>query len=759
MALIHSVIATRNMIRSRSLFLPVSAMLMASVLFLSSSALAVTPTATTTTLAISPATATAGAVITFTATVTSATATPLTAGQVVFCNAGAAHCDDAAVLGAVWLSSSGTAILRRALPAGTTSVAAVFQGTTSTAASYTTSTSAVQSVVVTGQGPTITSANTFPTLGSSAVGIVAGDFNNDGHPDLAIADASGTIQVFLGDGAGAFTTGVSFNPFTGGGSGEGVSLATADFNGDGNLDLAVNGHYILLGKGDGTFTTGTPAPNAAGTIAQVADFNGDGHADIVVYSGGFTVLLGNGNGIFRLGPVTGSTGVGVFFAVGDFNGDGIPDIAVTGGASLGVQILLGKGDGSFTAGDSYLTGAGLDAEGIAVADFNGDGKPDLVVSDSLNQTVTILTGNGDGTFTAGTPVSAGLPAGSTAKLHQVAAADFNGDGKTDLAVVAGWQATGDPSLVLLLGNGDGTFGAPVLFTAAPANAFYDQAAALSDFFGTGNSAIALLTGASPSYVTILENTSTGWTPVKLLPTITWPAPAPITNPTPLGATQLDATASVPGTFVYNPPASTVLSAGTQTLAATFTPTDTTTYSPAEAMVTLTVNAAPQVTYALTANTLSVTGSSDVTLSLYSVNYAGTVSFATTVTSSNGTASNVTASAPSVTLTDGGSGSTVLTITANANAANHVPAAPWRGGSMIFFGAVLAGAPFTLRRKRLLAALLMASAIALAGFAIACGGISNPIHSSVARSYTVTVTPTGTGTVTNPGPLTISVTVR
>ena len=179
----------------------------------------------------------------------------------------------------------------------------------------------------------------------------------------------------------------------------------------------------------------------------------------------------------------------------------------------------------------------------------------------MNQTVTILTGNGDGTFTVGTPVSTGMPAGSGAYQRQVVTGDFNGDGHTDVAVVIEWRADGDPSLSVLFGNGDGTFGLPSTFTAVPADAFYEEAVAVGDFFGTGKASIALLTGVSPSYVTILQDTSAGFTPVKKLPTITWPAPAAITNPTPLSATQLNATASVPGTFVYTPAAGTVLAAG------------------------------------------------------------------------------------------------------------------------------------------------------------------------------------------------------
>ena len=250
MTFIHSDTTGKKLLRRFPVFSLIPALLIMSVLFLSTAALATSRTSTT--LVVSPASTTAGSVVTLIATVTSGGA-PLTSGQVVFCNSTASFCEDSAVLGTVWVTKSGTATLRRTFAPGTTDVKAVFQATTTYATS-----SATQSVVVTGRQTTATSANTFPTLGSNAAGIVSGDFNNDGYPDLAIADDSGTIQMFLGNGDGTFTTGASIRPFVSGGTGLGVSLATADFNGDGNLDLVADGHYILLGKGDGTFTIGTP---------------------------------------------------------------------------------------------------------------------------------------------------------------------------------------------------------------------------------------------------------------------------------------------------------------------------------------------------------------------------------------------------------------------------------------------------------------------------------------------------------------------
>ena len=253
------------------------------------------------------------------------------------------------------------------------------------------------------------------------------------------------------------------------------SLVTADFNGDGKPDLAVANDGsagsvgILLNNGNGTFAS--PVDYSTGTdvlSVVVADFNSDGKLDLAVldrndqdHSCTLSILLGNGDGTFGVGTPFGVGHDAVALAVGDFNGDRKPDLIVIGdgqkdmGTSLdgGLQVLLGNGDGTFAS--PLLTYAGSQFTGAVVGDFNGDGRADLIVSTSGN-VVLLLTGNGDGTFQAPRPFAAGgTPVG-------LAVADFNGDGNLDLAVsVAGNGAPAGVSI--LLGNGVGNFAAAVTY--------------------------------------------------------------------------------------------------------------------------------------------------------------------------------------------------------------------------------------------------------------------------------------------------------
>ena len=323
---------------------------------------------------------------------------------------------------------------------------------------------------------------TFQTAQSFAAGmnpqsLAVGDFKGDGIPDLAVANTgspNGTVNILLGKGDGSFQVPVGhdldFGPRT---------VAVGDFNGDGKLDLVVagdSGDYpgliVLLGKGDGTFQT-AQSIDAGPDLESLAvgDFNGDGHLDLVVtnilpdFTSTVGILLGKGDGTFESPQ---SYGPGSFFssvAVGDFNGDGILDLAVGNFGSydgLGnVSVLLGKGDGTFQYAQSYA--AGLSPGLLAVADFNGDGRLDIVTDGS------ILLGNGDGTFQG--PLTF-APGGS------LAIGDFNRDGIRDLAVVN----FGSNTVCILLGKGDGTFRGTPHYAAGPGAWFV----AASDFNGDGH---------------------------------------------------------------------------------------------------------------------------------------------------------------------------------------------------------------------------------------------------------------------------------
>jgi len=248
---------------------------------------------------------------------------------------------------------------------------------------------------------------------STGPAVVAGDFNNDGILDLLTN--AGT--VLLGNGDGTFTTEKNLPLGT-------TPYVVGDFNGDGTLDLVSNDGHVLLGNGDGTFTAGASLPVVAGPYV-VGDFNGDGVLDLVLSDG--LVLLGKGDGTFVEGAYL-PTGTEPY-VVGDFNGDGVLDLVSNDG-----MVLLGKGDGTFTAGES------LPASGpFVVGDFNGDGTLDLATflttpyADGTSYTVTMLLGNGDGTFTVTTRSD---PSGYDPVL--LATGDFNGDGVSDLIVSEGF---------------------------------------------------------------------------------------------------------------------------------------------------------------------------------------------------------------------------------------------------------------------------------------------------------------------------------
>lgn len=359
------------------------------------------------------------------------------------------------------------------------------------------------------------------SLGAGPSSIVSEDFNHDGKADLAIA--SGTVSVFLGNGDGTFQPNIDYST----GSSP-VGMAVGDVNGDGTPDLVAVGSgpgtvSVLLGFKDGTFVGKKAYTASNGPSAVVsADFNHDGKLDLAIpsispLSSSVSLLLGNGDGTFQQALSSATGPLPYAAAVGDFNGDGNMDLTTANQtcASLpcgsgSVSILLGKGDGTFQPHVEYGTGVG--PQSMTAGDFNGDGKLDLATANTgfnSGNTVSILLGNGDGTFqshidtiTGNVPLS-------------VASSDFNRDGKLDLAV-----ANQGGTVSIFLGKGDGTF-QPRLDYQTASNSFSILAA---DFNGDGESDLAAggLIGNTEGVVSIFLGHGDG----TLQPRVDYPAGGP-----------------------------------------------------------------------------------------------------------------------------------------------------------------------------------------------------------------------------------------
>ena len=356
----------------------------------------------------------------------------------------------------------------------------------------------------------------------------SGDLNNDGFPEIVTANCGfDDLIIYVNNGDGTFQPGVTYALTTNSSYLMAEAVTIADVNGDGKNDI-ISSNFdggditVMLGKGDGTVlppAVGYSTGGSPHTSALVEDFNGDGIMDIVVPDDNFSFvyLQGYGDGTFRaamdfFSPIPAqSTGrpFAQVIATADLNGDGYPDVVVGNCCNnlIGITVFLSQPDGSMKPGVPYGSGGSLTS--VAIADFNGDGIPDIAALDlGSSNGVQIFFGSAQtpGTFTpAGSYFTGGSGVGGSKNggFNQIVTGDFNKDGHIDIAV-ANYSSN---NVSVLLNDGNGGF-----LTAATyqlTNSGNAQTIATADVNNDGFLDLIVTNYGSPGVVNVLLNQKDG----------------------------------------------------------------------------------------------------------------------------------------------------------------------------------------------------------------------------------------------------------
>jgi hypothetical protein len=353
--------------------------------------------------------------------------------------------------------------------------------------------------------------------GPNVNAVVVGDFNGDGIPDLAFAngDCSGcsanSVSVILGNGDGTYKAPNTFTTTTGSTTTDTYALVAADFNKDGNLDIAAVNNTtgqiaVLLNNGGATGTFAAPVLYTVGTSPTgivSGDFNQDGYPDLAVVNFGsnnVTVLLNNKSGGFTVGG-TYNVGTGPYaIARASFGSDTYPDLVVVNENAQSISVLINKADGTgaFKAAVPYATGL-TSPSSVAIGHLGNSGNLDLAIGDTASAKVAILLGNSDGSFQP----AVSYP--TTVNVSSLVAADINEDGFTDLAFASSSKSVAG----LLLGAGNGTFNtAATLYpTGSQANT-EAQSIAVADLNSDGALDLVIANGLSSTASVLLSTSGT-----------------------------------------------------------------------------------------------------------------------------------------------------------------------------------------------------------------------------------------------------------